>query len=642
MPVIKAGKDKAENRATFEEACAALERGDVDAIGFVFTSRDKFTAIDLDEVINPETGEIEEWAAEIVEKFPTYWEISLSGSGLHGIAIGNKPGPRCGSKPIEIYDGRAEEGACRSSFMVMTGRMISPISEITDCQEHINTLYHERFPAPKKRAMKASDSTRPRAKPAPQPSAQSGGQGRILEPEELIQKASNCRNVHYRARFIKLFENGDHSGYETQSQADYALIRDLIYWCSGDPDYVEEMFRRSALFRPESEKHEGYIALSVRNCLASYKGRVYSRPKAIRQEPETKQRDVLAPYVSLLLDPSKWKGQKAASAYKAYAALILLALEEGISIESEELRIGADVRRLAERAGTNHVTLCRSSLPYLIQDLKLVKWRKGSGSKAGLFVITKPDLPAGATTKEVTRGVIFSGSTCGYALDSLTQLIRMRSGSSKTGKIKEPGKFETVARLGMVAMFCMVAMTATPRGLSIDELVEKTGRRKDHLRATTEKLIRAGLFEEPRTDYFTFAPMFWRSYQSALLKSGIIAAEHKQRQRHKQERRDHALKLAEGRNGRKEKKSLDSKVVDMAARRRARLDREQLRRQLMEQGDGSLTPQQLEEKLQEVMMEEYDAMVERCMQRFGESARATGRDRPTSRRNRPEVGGSLE
>ena len=62
----------------------------------------------------------------------------------------------------------------------------------------------------------------------------------------------------------------------------------------------------------------------------------------------------------------------------------------------------------------------------------------------------------------------------------------------------------------------------------------------------------------------------------------------------------------------------------------------------MEQDAGSLTPQQLEEKLQEVMMEEYDAMVERCMQRLGESARATGRDRSTSRRNRPEDGGSLE
>jgi len=404
------------------------------------------------------------------------------------------------------------------------------------------------------------------------------GSARILEPEELIQKARNCRNAHYRARFIKLFDQGDCSGYETQSQADYALIRDLIYWCSGDPDYVEEMFRHSALFRPEPEKHKGYIALSVRNCLASYRGRVYSRAKAIRQEPKTRQRDVLAPYLSLLLDPSKWKGQKAASGYKAYAGLILLALEDGISTESEELRIGADVRRLAERSGLRRETLGRSALPYLIKDLKLVRWRKGKGSKAGVFIIKKPKVPAEVTTKVFTRGGLFSGDTYGDALDSLAQLIRMRSGTTKTGKIKKPGKFETVARLGMVAMFCMVAMTANPRGLHIDELVEKTGRRKDHLRVAMQKLVEAEIVEELRTDFFRFAAAFWSAYQRALISSGIIAAEHKQRQRHEEERRDHALKLEEGRNGRKEKKPLDPKVVDMAARRRARMDRETLRR----------------------------------------------------------------
>jgi len=59
----------------------------------------------------------------------------------------------------------------------------------------------------------------------------------------------------------------------------------------------------------------------------------------------------------------------------------------------------------------------------------------------------------------------------------------------------------------------------------------------------------------------------------------------------------------------------------------------------MEQDDGSLTPQQLEVKLQEVMMEEYDRMVERTMKRLEESARISGRDRSTRRRTQRGASG---
>jgi putative DNA primase/helicase len=50
---------------TFEEALASLDR--FDGIGFMFCSGDSYTAVDLDKCVDPETGEIEAWAAEIVE-----------------------------------------------------------------------------------------------------------------------------------------------------------------------------------------------------------------------------------------------------------------------------------------------------------------------------------------------------------------------------------------------------------------------------------------------------------------------------------------------------------------------------------------------------------------------------------------------
>src|SRR5215203_5066906 len=56
--VIKADKTDPENWATHAEAMAAYERGDVDAVGFVFTKADPFFVVDLDGVIDRDTGEI--------------------------------------------------------------------------------------------------------------------------------------------------------------------------------------------------------------------------------------------------------------------------------------------------------------------------------------------------------------------------------------------------------------------------------------------------------------------------------------------------------------------------------------------------------------------------------------------------------
>ena len=60
----------------------------------------------------------------------------------------------------------------------------------------------------------------------------------------------------------------------------------------------------------------------------------------------------------------------------------------------------------------------------------------------------------------------------------------------------------------------------------------------------------------------------------------------------------------------------------------------------MERNDlSTLTPQQREEQMQEKLMREYDLMVERPMKRLEESARISGRDRPTRRRMRRGASG---
>src|SRR3954471_6181182 len=84
--------------ASFSEALEAVETGGYDGIGFVFSSGDPFVGIDLDNCRNPETGELEEWAAAIVDSFVgAYIEASPSGRGVHIIALGKTRKPRKGS-----------------------------------------------------------------------------------------------------------------------------------------------------------------------------------------------------------------------------------------------------------------------------------------------------------------------------------------------------------------------------------------------------------------------------------------------------------------------------------------------------------------------------------------------------------------
>src|SRR5215218_9880430 len=71
IPYIAGGVGRASSTdlmtwCTFEEAVKALETGRYDGIGFVFCSGDEFVGIDVDKCRNPETGEIEEWAREII------------------------------------------------------------------------------------------------------------------------------------------------------------------------------------------------------------------------------------------------------------------------------------------------------------------------------------------------------------------------------------------------------------------------------------------------------------------------------------------------------------------------------------------------------------------------------------------------
>ncbi|MBA2276201.1 MAG: hypothetical protein H0W06_00430 [Chloroflexia bacterium] len=93
------------SRSSFTAVLARVERGDVDGLGFVFTNDDPYVGIDLDKVIEPDTGVIDAEAKGIIDNFGSYTEISPSGTGIHIIVKGRLPEGVTGRRQghIELY-----------------------------------------------------------------------------------------------------------------------------------------------------------------------------------------------------------------------------------------------------------------------------------------------------------------------------------------------------------------------------------------------------------------------------------------------------------------------------------------------------------------------------------------------------------
>ena len=99
--------------STFQEALDAYENGEYAGLGFVFSSADPYTGVDLDNCVD-ENGEIAGWALEIIRYFDSYTERSATGTGLHVIVRGDVPNRRKGD--VEVYSSKR--------FFTVTGHAV--------------------------------------------------------------------------------------------------------------------------------------------------------------------------------------------------------------------------------------------------------------------------------------------------------------------------------------------------------------------------------------------------------------------------------------------------------------------------------------------------------------------------------------
>lgn len=228
---------------SFKEACAAYRPERDAGIGFVFSDTDPYCGVDLDECLDPETGQLDPWAAEVVKTLDSYTEVSPSGRGVKIIVSAKKSAERSCTVPAGAADG-AEIGIYdRGRYFALTGRRFDgPSSAIEARQAAIDGLCSRLWP------VSAGPGTA-------EPTASRSVLGPVdSDDEALLGKARAAANGQ---KFTALYDHGELNGHPSPSEADLALCSRLAFWTGGDAARIDRLFRRSALMRPKWDESRG-------------------------------------------------------------------------------------------------------------------------------------------------------------------------------------------------------------------------------------------------------------------------------------------------------------------------------------------------------------------------------------------------
>jgi hypothetical protein len=217
---------------SFDEALAALRSGDYSGLGIVFNG-DGLAGVDLDNCLDPETGEIQPWATSIINDFASYTEFSPSGTGAHIIFKSDFEHTGLNRGNIEIYS--------RGRYFTFTGRLFDPsLNAVKDCSQQHRRLHAIHAPA----TVEAGQL----------PFVESDDSALTSEDKTLI--AGITASVQGKA-FKGLFGGHWQGDYPSQSEADYALAGILAFVTGKDCRQMDRIFRASNLYREKWDQRRG-------------------------------------------------------------------------------------------------------------------------------------------------------------------------------------------------------------------------------------------------------------------------------------------------------------------------------------------------------------------------------------------------
>lgn len=208
---------------SYEEAVAGAEKYLLAGIGFVLGGG--FAGIDIDkcmenDVVSPE-------AQSVIDLMDSYTEASPSGTGVHILCKGEKPGSRCkskkisGAKEIEIY--------VKDRYFTITGnvRLDKPVNERS---AQLKEVYEKYFENEEMQAVLS---------------------------KTLSTRAHNSESVKIglqKDKKLIAYYNGKFN-MNDESAKDMALRGKLLYWTNNDVDLAIEEFCNSPYAKSKDEEH---------------------------------------------------------------------------------------------------------------------------------------------------------------------------------------------------------------------------------------------------------------------------------------------------------------------------------------------------------------------------------------------------
>ncbi len=237
--------------ADFNTAMKAYAIGGWDGIGYRVS--EGIGAIDIDHCIR-EDGSLNDVAASILGIFPTaYFEKSPSGTGLRGFF---KLSPDFAYDKTVYYINNRKHGlevylpGTTNRFVTVTGDMFRS-GTVTQDDKALQTALDTFM----KRSTRVSSKT---VEPCS-----------YLDDDGVIAHASASESGD---KFKALYAGNWEEGYDSQSDADMALVSILAFWCGNVEEQIDRIFRTSGLMRDKWDRHTGdstYGQITIRNAVST-------------------------------------------------------------------------------------------------------------------------------------------------------------------------------------------------------------------------------------------------------------------------------------------------------------------------------------------------------------------------------------
>lgn len=260
---------------TFDEATAAMRLHGYTGVGFVIPEGMFF--LDKDHVAPDDLA-----VKELLVQFPTYAEQSFSGQGLHIYGF-------CDLSRLPVKDGKLDKryyaknpynglevyiGDLTNRFAAFTGDAVQNLP-LADCTEALLALLEEQM---LRRKNTESSLT-------PVEDAINDDDPRIGEIIEALRWDKNG------PKFVRLFDEGDITGYSSRSEADAALCAIIAFRAGPNPVLIDAIFRRSTLYREDKWERADYRDSTISCAIEARRG-VYhyslkEKPPFIAIHPKT-------------------------------------------------------------------------------------------------------------------------------------------------------------------------------------------------------------------------------------------------------------------------------------------------------------------------------------------------------------------